>query len=203
MNTKLRTFQSHEGGDLLLKFTLEASSHDRELAEKFGEPEIEVGATIFTAATLTPTINGGGTFTGVTVATPGAAGTYSSAKPVTVVITDPGAAGVNAAFTVTLSGSGTISSVAVNNGGSGYHAGTTLALAGDHVTVYPAQKVKLFSGFPYTRRVNTIAAGDPSLTTLATTYSDLISTRVAAALTALRAIETGGYDLTKETVTQP
>ena len=203
MNTKLRIFQEHLDGDLLINFQLDLSSRDRELIGKFGDPEIEVGATLLRKAVLVPSINGSGVFTSVAVSDAGAAGTYSSAVPVTVVISDPAGLGTGAAFTVTVNPStGVITSVAVNTGGTGY-TGSTLSLTGDHVTVYPAQKVKLAAGFPFIRRVNNISAGDASLSVVANSYIALVKGRVETALATLRAIETSGYDLTQEAVSQP
>ena len=201
MTTNLRTFQVHDKGDLLLKFQFEPSSLDTDLASKFGDPDIEVGATIFTAATATAT-RSSGVITAAPVTFIGDIGTYSSFVPVVVTAVDPTGSGSGATFTAVLNGSGQITSITVTAGGTNYGTGTTISITGDHVTVYPAQKVKLFSGFPYTRRVNNIQPGDSSLATLATNYTSLIQTRVTSALTTLRSLGTA-HDLSKETVTQP
>lgn len=204
MNTNLRVFQSHEDGDLLIKFVLECSSIDRELMAKFGEPRIEVGGTFLTAATIHPVVNGSGNITSVVVDTAGSNGAYSAYVPVTVLVTDPGGLGHDATFSPVIdTATGTITGVTVLTQGVGYASNTSLVLTGDHVTTYPAQTVKLLSGFPYTRRINTVAAGDASLQTLATLYSNTLKTRVETALHTLRQLETGGFDLTKETVYQP
>ena len=204
MNTHFRVFQSHESGDLLLRFQLELSTADRELAAKFGDQDIEVGGTFFTKAVIHPVVNGGtGAITSVVVDSAGAVGTYSATVPVTVVVTDPGGLGVNAVFAVVVNPStGVITSVTPTAQGTGYASNTTLALTGDHVTTYAAQKVQLVAGFPYVRRVSTIAAGDSSLAVLATNYISALTARVTTALATLRALGATA-DLTNETVTQP
>jgi hypothetical protein len=202
MSTKLRVIQSHQNGDLFIRFALEADSRDVELMTKFGEPEIEVGGTFFQDATLgAPTI-AGGAITVVPVATPGANFTYSAQKAITFGTT--GTSGSGATFVAVLNGNGQLASVTVSAGGTGYSNDTLVRiLSGSHVTTYPSQKVKLLSGFPYTRRINTIAPGDTSLSALATLYVNQIESNVAAALTALRALDTTTTDLTRETVYQP
>lgn len=204
MSTKLRVFQTHQNGDLLLRFVLEADSHDTELMGKFGEPEVEVGGTFFEDATLTPVRNGSGVITSVTVVDGGAQHTYSAQRAVQITAVDPSNAGAGATFAAVLNPTtGVITSVTVLTGGTGYGASTTLSITGGHVTNYAAQKVKLLSGFPYTRRINTIAAGDTSLAALADLYVAQIETNVAAALTSLRALDSSTTDLTKEVVYQP
>ncbi len=197
MSSQLRVFQKHVKGDLLLTFNFEASSADTALMDKFGEPEIEVGGTYFSKAELSPTISGGA-ITAVTVAAAGSSYTYSAQKPVVVSAVDT--VGSGATFTAVLSGTGTISSVTVTAGGSGYTGGTTLQITGDHVTVYPAQKVKLWTGFPFTRRIDTISASDSTLTRLVDLYVAQVKTNVETALTTLRALNTPDRDLTKEIV---
>lgn len=202
MNTKLRIFQSHEDGDLLIRFTIEANSYDKELAAKFGEPRIEVGGEFLSPATVALVVDSG-TIVEANLTSSGEPGAYSSFLPVTAVVSDPGNEGVDAAFEISVASNGTIDGIGIANGGSGYADASTLTLTGSHRTVYAPQTVKLFTGFPYTRRVNTIDAGDPSLATLATAYVAAITSRVNDALATLRALETDGRDLTSETVTQP
>lgn len=203
MNTKLRVFQSHQQGDLLLRFTLELSSRDLELIGKFGDPEIEVGGTYFSAATLNPpSISLAGVIESVGVATQGEPYTYSQQRPIVFKVTST--SGSAAAFSAVLSDDGQLTDVTVEEGGTGYSEDAIVSIeSGDHVTSYPAQKVKLLAGFPFTRRINTIPAGDTSLAALADLYVAQIETNVAAALAALRALDTTATDLTKELVYQP
>lgn len=205
MNTKLRVFLTHEGGDLLARFQLEWASVDVELISKFGDPTVNVGGSFLAAATLTPVISSG-VFTGVTVDTPGAVGCYSTYNPPEVVVTDPGNLGANATFSVTMGvgpAVGTITDVSVLTGGTGYSGSSTITLSNSHTTVYPDQYVKLFGGFPYTRRINTMDPADPSLAIFSDLYVATIEQRIADALTTLRNIEINGRDLTKELVYQP
>ena len=203
MNTKLRVFQNHQDGDLLLRFVLEASSHDVELMRKFGDPEIEVGGTYFQNATLdAPVISEGGVIASVAVATAGAEHTYSPQRP--VVLQAVGTSGDGAILNAVLTENGQLDSITVVDGGSGYSEDTVVRIvSGSHVTTYPLQKVKLFSGFPFTRRINTIPAGDASLAALAALYVAQIQTNVGTALAGLRALDTTTTDLTKEVVYQP
>lgn len=205
MNTKLRVFLTHEAGDLLTRFQFEWASTDIELLNKFGDPLVNVGGSFLAAATLTPTISSG-VFTHVTVNTPGAVGCYSTYNPPEVVVSDPGNLGATAAFSVTMgtgAGVGTITDIIVDTGGTGYSGSSTLTLSGAHTTVYPDQFVKLFNGFPYVRRINTMDAADPSLEIFSTLYVATIEQRVTAALASLRNVELNGQDLTKELVYQP
>jgi hypothetical protein len=200
MTTNLRIFRTHENGDLLLRFVIEWSTHDRDLVQQFGDPAIDVGGTFFEAAQLTAAFrpdNQG--FDSVTVDFPGEPGTYSPQLPPTVEVTDPEGLGENALFSVELNDNGTIQTVTVVDSGSSYGPNSTVALTNDHVTTYPSQLVRLYSGFPYTRRINTIPANDDSLAHLAEAYEEHIITQVEAQLALLRGLP----DLTGESVTQP
>lgn len=204
MHTKLRVFQSYNNSDLAIRFQMEWSSHDRELISKFGDPDISVGGSFFTAARIHPVVNAQtGAITSVVVDYVGSVGAYSDAVDVEVVVTDPYGAGEDAVFSVAIAANGTIVTVTPTTQGTGYNEDTTLELIGDHVTAYPAQYVKLYAGFPYTRTVNTMEPGDHSLATLVTAYVAGIKSQIEAELIRLRAIETSGDDLTTETVYQP
>lgn len=202
MSTKLRVFQTHQDGDLLLRFVLEPDSHDTELAEKFGDPEIEVGGTYFEAATLAPPVIAGGVIQSVAILTPGSDYVYSPQRP--LEIEAEGTTGSGATFSATLTPAGRLNTLTVVSGGSNYSDDTVVRIVkGDHVTYYPPQKVKLWSGFPFTRRINTIAPGDATLPVLTQQYVAQIQTNVETALAALRALDNPTTDLTKEIVYQP
>lgn len=201
MSTNLRVFTTHEGGDTLLRFVFEPDTNDRELIKKFGDPEISVGGSFLLSATLAaPTISGG-VITAVAVATQGGVGAYSSARPVVIQATD--SVGTGATFTAVRNGSGQLTGVTVTAGGSNYSPSTVVRIvSGGHETYYPEQKVKLLAGFPFTRRISTIAPGDTSLSTLVSAYRGQISTAVNEAMDALRLLDTNTTDLTTEVVYQ-
>lgn len=204
MSTNLRAFTSHDKGDTVLKFVFEPDTYIVDLIKKFGDPEIEVGGTWLASATLgAPTIVGGA-ITVVPVTDQGATNAYSAQRPIVVEAVDPANTGHGAQFTAVMNGSGKITSITVNAGGSNYSAGTVVRItSGGHETHFPSQKVKLLAGFPFTRRINTISPGDLSLEQLVLDYRGFISSNVQTALTALRALDTNTTDLTSEIVYQP
>lgn len=202
--TNLRIFRSHENGDLLLRFVMEWTTFDQDLVVRFGDPLIEVGGTFLAAAQLTPEfrVDDQG-FNLVLVDYPGAAGAYSPLSPPQVQIGNSVGQGANALFQVQLAADGRVDAVDVIDSGSGYAASTTLTLSNARTTVYPSQRVKLFAGFPYTRRINTLSPDDPSLAFLASEYETRIIEQVEEALAALRRLPVDGRDLTGESVVQP
>lgn len=202
MSTNLRVFTTHDNGDTLLKFVFEPSTRDRELIQKFGDPEIEVGGTWLLSATLQPPTIVGGVITAVDVATQGDLHAYSAQRP--IVLAAEGSTGSGATFSPALNINGQLGFVNVTAGGSNYSVDTVVRIvSGGHETKYPSQKVKLLAGFPFTRRINTITPGDTSLEQLVTLYRSFINTNVQNAMTALRALDTPPYDLTTEVVYQP
>ena len=201
MSTNLRVFTSHAKGDTLLKFVFEPSSHDRELIQKFGDPDIEVGGTWLLSGTLQPPTIVAGAITAVGIATPGDLHAYSTQRP--VILEAVGSTGSGAIFNPVLNSNGQLGSISITAGGSNYSPDTVVRIvSGGHETRFPSQKVKLLAGFPFTRRINTIATGDDSLEQLVTLYRGFISTNVQDALEALRLLDPA-YDLTTEVVYQP
>jgi hypothetical protein len=204
MRTNLRAFTSHDKGDTVLRFVFEPDTNVLELIKKFGDPEIEVGGTWLSSATLgAPTIVSGA-ITAVPVTFIGDTNAYSAQRPIIVEAVDPAGTGSGATFTAVMNGSGKITSITVNSGGTNYSAGTTVRIAsGGHQTTFPNQKVKLLAGFPFTRRISTIEPGDLSLEQLVMDYRGFISSNVQTALTNLRALDNNTTDLTSEVVYQP
>lgn len=198
--TRLRVFQTLDGGSLLIKFQVDWGTSDVELVEKFGDPEINVGGEFPELATATATFDAYGTFTDVTVVSGGTAGMYAGTYVPSVVIHDPGSQGYGATFETTVSGAGLLTDITVLQGGLGYDADTTITIAGGYKSTYSEQYVKLYAGFPYTRRIDTISVSEDWLATTAASYIANIQSQVQTAILDLRALKTSGHDLTSEAV---
>lgn len=178
---KLRTYKAINNDVYTINFVVDAdalSTSDKNLMNKFGEPEINVGGTFIGGAIGTAVLSSG-SVASITIVSGG--NSYPSAPAVTF---SSGSAAGTAVLT-----NGAVTSVTITNGGSGYGSTppTVTFTAPANQFILPDEYVKIRSGFPIQKEFDSTAPPfDTNTLVKVNAYKDHIQTLWTAAITNLR-----------------